>query len=61
MGEHLFVNYYRCPEDGTAWAMTWSCMCDDRCPTCSREIEPHRSEDLFGETGSAVSPGGKPD
>ncbi len=25
--------------------MTWSAMCDDRCPTCDDEIEPYKSED----------------
>jgi hypothetical protein len=46
MDEGRFVNYYKCPEDGTTWAMTWSCMCDDRCPTCNREIVPYKSHDL---------------
>ena len=40
----LFVNHYRCPNDGTEWTMTWSCMCDDRCPECNAEIEPYQSE-----------------
>lgn len=47
-----YVNYYQCPEDGTRWAMAWSCMCDDRCPTCNCEIEPYRSEDLAGGSGT---------
>jgi len=25
--------------------MTWSGMCNDRCPTCDHEIEPYVSED----------------
>jgi len=40
-----FVNHYQCPDDGTKWTMAWSCMCDDRCPTCNHEIEPYMSED----------------
>ena len=41
-----FVNYYPCPDDGTRWSMTWSYMCNDRCPACNHEIEPYRSEAL---------------
>lgn len=41
-----FVNYYQCPDDGKKWVMTWSCMCNDRCPQCNHEIEPYKSEDL---------------
>jgi hypothetical protein len=41
----VFVNHYRCPNDGVEWSMTWSCMCNDRCPRCDAEIEPYQSED----------------
>jgi hypothetical protein len=41
-----FRNYYRCPNDGTAWIDEWSCRCNDRCPTCRAEIEPYDSEDI---------------
>lgn len=41
-----FVNFYRCPADGTTWADSWSATCNDRCPKCGREIEPYKSEDL---------------
>jgi hypothetical protein len=41
-----FVNYYRCPVDNTHWADSWSCACNDKCPTCGREIEPYKSLDL---------------
>ena len=41
-----FRNYYRCPNDGTAWTDEWTCMCNDRCPTCRAEIEPHESDDI---------------
>ena len=44
--EHLFLNFYRCPEDGTHWADTWSATCNDRCPKCGLEIEPYKSEDM---------------
>jgi hypothetical protein len=41
-----FRNYYKCPDDGTTWHDDWSCMCDDRCPTCDIEVEPYESEDI---------------
>jgi len=41
-----FVNYYRCPNDGTEWADAWSCMSNDKCPSCNAEIEPYRSDDI---------------
>ena len=43
--ENEFLNYYKCPDDGTEWTMIWSCMCDDRCPKCNSEIEPYMSQD----------------
>jgi len=46
--ELRFVNYYHCPDDGAEWKLTWSCMCNDRCPTCNDEIEPFRSDDVTG-------------
>jgi hypothetical protein len=39
-----YVNYYRCPNDGTEWVDCWSSMCNDRCPRCNAEIEPFRSD-----------------
>jgi len=45
-GGDQFVNFYRCDADGTAWVNSWSATCNDRCPTCGREIEPYKSEDL---------------
>jgi hypothetical protein len=44
--ELLFRNYYRCTNDGSAWIAEWSCMCNDRCPVCSVEIEPDFTEDI---------------
>lgn len=41
-----FVNYYRCPNDGTGWSDIWTATCNDRCPACGREIEPYTSKDL---------------
>lgn len=44
--EYVFLNFYRCPNDGTQWEDEWSCMCNDRCPVCNKEIEPYLSEDI---------------
>lgn len=41
-----YINYYRCTEDGIEWADAWSCMCNDECPGCNAETEPHRTEEL---------------
>jgi hypothetical protein len=41
-----YLNYYRCSECGTEWTDEWSCTCNDRCPTCRAETEPHDDEDL---------------
>jgi len=40
-----YRNDYRC-ECGEEWSDEWSCMCNDRCPGCNKEIEPHHSEEL---------------
>jgi hypothetical protein len=47
MTERQYVNYYRCPDDGTEWADVWTCCCDDRCPTCDAEIVPYKSEEVM--------------
>ena len=44
--EIRFLNQYRCPDDGTEWSDEWSCACNDRCPTCDKEIEPYESEEI---------------
>lgn len=45
-----FRNHYQhedCPVDpGIEWEDTWSCACNDRCPSCNAEIEPYESEEL---------------
>jgi hypothetical protein len=41
-----FRNYYECTHDQTKWHDAWTCMCNDRCPTCDTEAEPHFSEDI---------------
>jgi hypothetical protein len=51
-----FINYYRCPDDGTQWTMIWSCMCDDRCPTCNHEIVPYRSGNSQSDDLKALVP-----
>jgi hypothetical protein len=47
MSEQQYVNYYRCPYDGTEWADVWSCCCNDMCPKCgTKDIEPYKSEEV---------------
>jgi hypothetical protein len=41
-----FRNYYECSHDGTKWHDECTCMCNDRCPMCDTETEPHFSEDI---------------
>lgn len=46
-GDQQYVNYYRCPFDGTEWADIWSCCCNDMCPKCGvKDNEPYKSEDV---------------
>jgi len=40
-GEQRFVNHYR--HCDIAWTSSWSCMCNDRCTVCNKEIEPYES------------------
>ena len=40
-----FINYYRCPYDGSEWIDVWSCCCNDKCPNCRAEVEPYKSAD----------------
>jgi hypothetical protein len=35
------TNHYLCPNDSTRWDSGWSCMCNDRCPTCDAVVEPY--------------------
>ena len=47
MSEQQYINYYRCPVDGTEWVDVWSCCCNDMCPKCeTKDIEPYKSEDV---------------
>jgi hypothetical protein len=47
MSEKQFINYYRCPYDGTEWADVWSCCCNDMCPKCRiKDIEPYKSDQV---------------
>lgn len=39
-----FVNHYR--HCGQEWSDTWSSMCNDKCPKCNAEIEPHKSDEV---------------
>lgn len=35
------TNHYLCPKDNTRWDAGWSCMANDRCPTCDDVVEPY--------------------
>ena len=41
--EAQYINFYHCPEDGEKWQDEWSCMCNDKCPVCNKEITPYES------------------
>jgi hypothetical protein len=41
-----FRNYYECTHEETKWDEEWTCVCNDRCPTCDTETEPSFSEDI---------------
>lgn len=58
-----FRKSYTCP-CGEEWSDEWSCLCNDKCPSCNKEIEPDEDEDLTvivdGEPGAfrvLMSPG----
>lgn len=40
---HIFQNSYKC-DCGEEWEDNWSCACNDRCPSCNKEIEPYESK-----------------
>ena len=44
--EEWYLNYYKCP-CGHRWTDEWSCMCNDKCPKCGKEIEPYESQELI--------------
>jgi hypothetical protein len=39
------TNSYLCPNDSTRWDARWSCICNDRCPTCAAVVEPYATSD----------------
>jgi hypothetical protein len=41
-----FRMYYECPCGGAQWTMEHDCACNDKCPLCDAEIEPHHVEDI---------------
>ena len=40
-----YKKHYVCPRCATEWTDEWSCLCNDRCPTCDLEITPISWED----------------
>lgn len=49
----VWENNYKC-DCGEEWTDEWSCQCNDRCPGCNAEIEPHTSN-WIGPEGEEVS------
>lgn len=41
----LFRNQYRCDRCAHDWEDEWDCACNDRCPLCNVETEPHTSDE----------------
>lgn len=48
-----FLNHYHCPNCGAEWDMEWSSTCNDKCPNCSIEVEPHKVDDVLDNPSSA--------
>ena len=48
----LYRKFYKCPECSHEWDDTWDCLCNDRCPVCNAEIEPHDWEEIEEEASS---------
>ena len=44
-----FLNHYHCVDCDIEWDDKWDCMCNDRCESCGREIEPHEPGEVFHE------------
>jgi hypothetical protein len=40
-----YRNYYECP-CGESWEDVHSCMCNDKCVSCGKEIEPSESIEI---------------
>jgi len=40
----LWRNFYLCPDCDVEWEDVWDCQCNDRCPSCNKEIQPYKSE-----------------
>lgn len=51
----LFKNYYDCDPCGELWNDQWSCVCNDKCPNCNAEIEPHHSRQILYDFDVSVS------
>ena len=51
-----YLNQYRCPYCQTEWEDVWDCGCNDRCPDCNKEIEPHESGLIAGDSAETELP-----
>ena len=41
VSQRRYTNHYLCLKDSTRWDSAWSCMCNDRCPTCCGVTQPY--------------------
>lgn len=46
VGGTTYRNFYECSECSTRWTDEWDCQCDDRCPICNAQIQPHDSVEI---------------
>ena len=53
------INHYRCQECDISWDDQWSCACNDECPGCNVETEPHDSVELDLQ-GNPIGAGSQP-
>lgn len=44
-----YLNHYRCDECDVDWTDEWDCACEDDCPVCGDDYEPHHSDEISDE------------
>ena len=40
-----YRKFHHCP-CGEEWEDEWDCLCNDKCPSCNKEIEPYDWEEM---------------
>jgi hypothetical protein len=51
---HYFEKEHRCETCGKTWTDVWDCLCNDDCPECGAEIEPHRARAIDKDTKEPI-------